>query len=209
MGTHRYVFVGPQARRLQRLIDPSITASTGAAAPRQVLDVTLSDDAALPDLDEAMAQDGFEYLEKSPPGAGPSSVLGSSYERLKTDMPAILPAAGWTKVVSVSFSSLGGTVIHVSASAAAAVLVGGGVRVTLDGGSFANQSLGGARFAVVAGAYAGVSTTMELPTTAAYTSYLVTLQAQAVGLLSSVVFNAASQPDQNHASLTVTEVLGG
>jgi hypothetical protein len=64
MGTHRFQLDSINATEVGNLSEPGLVATTLAARPQ--IDVTLANDAFLPDLTEAMAQFGYSFVASAP-----------------------------------------------------------------------------------------------------------------------------------------------
>jgi hypothetical protein len=64
MGTHRFQLDSINATEVGNLSEPGLVATSLAARPQ--IDVTLANDAFLPDLTEAMAQFGYSFVASAP-----------------------------------------------------------------------------------------------------------------------------------------------
>ena len=106
---------------------------------------------------------------------------------------AIAVALGWqtlsdgTRSLTGSFQSTGGTSLEVTLWGSASVLVGGSVRVVINGGSFSNAVITVEPATLAIGAQKIMqSGSVEIPVTGSPTTYTVTAQGQGVGLFASI-----------------------
>jgi hypothetical protein len=167
MGTHRFELASIDATLVGNLSEPGLVASTLAARPQ--IDVTLANDALLPDLVIAMAQFGYAFLASAPttpratsnllvdlsdPGASPVAAAGTIRQRYDNAQKALLLSAdgGAYYPLGVNppngasffddFLTINGTVIGNGWTAATS---GAGSAVTVGSGVPGNVMLTGAR----------------------------------------------------------------
>ena len=156
----------------------------------------------------ATTQDGWIYNPGagtfSPPGGSTSSgpppkVIRQTVEAsLAADAPATVLISTWTDIgLSTQLTTAGGSRVNVDATVYAGVLVGGAVRLLVNGPSFPTDTVVGPAFAsapVVAGAVpVQISASVNLPVTANDATYTFKVQIEGIGALASITARKASR----------------
>lgn len=178
MATHRYRFHGPTDDTLaQSLGEGEVVGNP--VEPAQYVLRDLGTESLLTDLDTEMKRGGFVRSDDSLDV--PPSLLQIQRSMLSADASAINNAAGWVDVRSFSISSEGSTVLELDAPCQFGVLIGGQVRLIINGGSMSNVVLRARDLAALAGNTDGdIRTYVELPSGSQL--YTVSLQASASAL---------------------------
>lgn len=179
---HRYLFQGPTDFVLSQTLGVSWGTGNPVAPPSCKL-VDLDNEAFLTDLDGEMSVRGFVRDDGSM--AVPPSLIGMAYARLGADAAAVTGGAvtpsAWTTRLSEGIDAVGGSLLRIDASCQAGVLVGGSMRVIIDGGEFDDEVLAEQQYPVLASASPGSFTAcVALPAGAG--TYTVSLQVQANAL---------------------------
>lgn len=157
MGVHTYIDYGIS----QYDLDGEMGAGTTTAVtttPAQYLVVPLTNDALLADLHISMRSRGFVYV-----GAGnlvPSMVGIRQIGRAQLSVDAsTISSTAWTDVLTVSLSTSVGSLLKIEGSCGAGVLIGGAMRLLIDGGAYANMVLATNTYPLLSGNAPGQAST--------------------------------------------------
>lgn len=206
MPTYRFKNVAVSMADLQNQIG-SGTVSLSTVSPESLVDVTLSDAGEFTGLSNYMTFCGWEYVATDPAAVANRQIVQLLSTRVTSDQSAILPAASWTTVASQAITTTGDSVLLISTNLSANVLVGGGMRTTIFGGSFGSTPgtiLQGVALSVLGGGGGAITVPLALPSTSS-TTYTVLLQVRALGVLSSVTIDPATNPSTAGASIVLQE----
>lgn len=196
---YRYKRRGVTADQFDNVVGTTPTA-VGLLSPSAFQDLTYDADFHTGAVAE-MAAMGWEFVVEAPPAGTPLMVAQTSLATLASNSSSIPVASGWTDVsgLSVSLTTIGGTKMRVRVEAApASIAIGGAFRALINGGSFSNQVVQTLDFKLSLGQPRMFNAEVTIPSTSG-TTYTVRVQAQGVGVLSSVSLEAIV------SSLAVTE----
>jgi len=205
MPTYRYKTIGVTQSQIQNILSVGTTVSVSSTMPESFQDVTINDSNELSNLTDYMSSVGYSFSESSPEVSAAKSILQIQSNRLTSNLATINVGAGFVDVLSLDIKSKGNSAFGIVASLSATVLVGGSIRITINGGTFSNQVLMGQALPVLGGGGASFTVPLIIPSSTSYTTYTVKLQAQAIGLLASVSVDAATNPGSSGATLVVFE----
>lgn len=198
----KYVYrrQGAQASQLTGFLLPGTTVSSvGPDAPPTYTTVDISDAASKSLLDNRMQTLGYFYQEQDPPVTQIVPQLVTVASAKLTANGSAITSSSFTKFsdgtnsLSLTVSSFGGSRLFVNPSMRAAILVGGSIRTVINGGSFSNTIvIEDFTLPVLADWRLAWGGYVDLPVTSSRTNYTVTVQARALGVLSSVTPSAGS-----------------
>ncbi len=191
---YTYMSVGPNSTDIANQIDPSTTVvSTGPVWPPSYVDVVLSDNTQKAALDVFMSGRGYQYFETDGPAESSVSLISSSGQRLTTTGTTI-NSGNWTTItdgtntLSASVSSYGGSRLIIATSLRAGIVVGGRMRILVNGGAYTNyEAFESFDLPILADWRQSWSTFVLLPSNSSRITYTVTVQMQNVGLVSSIL----------------------
>lgn len=207
MGTqtvYRYRRIGVTADQFDNAVG-TIPTVVGNVSPSAYQDLTYDSDyhtgGSIGGAVEQMAAMGWEFVTASPPAGTPLVIRQTVSAAIASDSSSIPVASGWTDVtgLSVSITTLGGSIARMAACAApAAIAIGASYRVLINGGSFSDVVLGTMPLKLSVGLPRPFFVNQALGATSP-TTYTFRVQAQGVGVLSSVSLEALV------SSIAVTE----
>lgn len=193
MGLHTYVDQGISQYNLDDEMGIGTTVASNTT-PAQYLIIPLTNDALLADLHIAMRTRGFLYIGAGNLAPAAVGILQIARAKLAADASVITPSA-WTDVLTVSLTTLAGALLKIDGSCNAGVLIGGAMRLLINGGAYSNVVLATSTYPLLAGNAPGQAMTYidALPAG----TYTIKIQVSAA-ILGSVTPRAG-------ASLIVTE----
>lgn len=202
MPRYRFEDTGAQAHELATNVAANMNATLGRVKAPSTLDITCAAE-HLGSLTDYMLnwKSGWLLVETDPPDPTARTVENIETVALAANSASFPVASGWTDVAgfSTTVSTRGGSKLVIELLAAtAAILVGGSVRVLINGGSFSSVIVGAVNFPVIVGGSTGFRVSVNIPA-GARASHTVRVQAQGVGVLASVSLAAVA------SCMTVTE----
>lgn len=206
MVKYAYRKIGAQASQLTGFLPSGVTVSScGPDNPPLYSVVEISSSTGKSALDSRMNTLGYAFFEDNPPTTLAPQIVLQSATKLTSNGSAITSSSfqtfsDGTNSLSLTIESYGGTRLFVNPSMRAAILVGGSIRTIINGGSFSNSVvIEDFTLPILADWRLAWGGYVDLPVTSSRTSYTITVQARALGLLSSVTPQAGS-------NLTLMEV---
>lgn len=194
MTVHRFRFFPPT--------DAYMTREVGASISRVAVSHEVTADYEIPDVSlEAaigvmLTPNNWEYVEASPPTLAAKTIAQIVGSSLAADASSIPVASGWVDVLTASVQTKGSCIFAVQFSAIGAPAMGEGLaRLRINGGAFSDLVFGADSYSIPVLSYgvASGNAPKVVASTPGYTTYTVSLQMQATGVLGSVVPKKGSQ----------------
>lgn len=197
MSIHRYVWKSVNLTDLVNVLPASAVPTISGEGPQRIVDINLVDDAAKPDLDDAMAALGWTFVESSP-ATTPNFLDVKQVAFAKVTVDTSTSSAIFTTLLSVAMTTGVGFIDIVMDVAVTTLVTGGFFRLVLDAVPLA----GGGRATSFIGT-SGAACTLRVAVGAGAHTILLEWRASALG---TVQCRPVTFPDAEGASLYVAEI---